>query len=108
MLVHVLAMCSALVTPPQGRRAILTHAAAAAVTLPAFAANAKGADGNESGFIKDIIKEAGGYKLNEEGDAKIYTPKIRVDGAGSKSSLLLMKMPDPGPLSGTHAPSNPD
>lgn len=37
--------------------------------------------------------------INLEGDGKLYTPKARIDGAGSKSSKVLMYMPEPGPQS---------
>ena len=97
----VLTLCSALapLQPSSSRRAVLTHVAAASTLSVPFAASAVGAANDESGFIKDIARVAYGYAANPEGDAAIYTPKARIDGAGSKSSKLLMKMPDPGPLS---------
>ena len=62
-----------------------------------LAAHAKGAI--EGDFIKDLKAAVANYKANEEGDAEIYKPKARIDGAGSKSSKVLMYMNDPGPQS---------
>ena len=71
-------------------------AATAALSIPRVA-HGKGTTGND--FIQDLSGVVSGYEKNEEGDAKIYTPKARVDGAGSKSSLLLVYSPTPGPIS---------
>lgn len=82
-------------TPPGkvDRRTIVSAAAAVAAStfLPA-----------PSHANRDIFADAAKYAtsaVNTEGDAAVYTPKLKVEAGGQKSTRLVMKMPDPGPLS---------
>ena len=51
----------------------------------------------------DVIAAAGSWQqsaaINQEGDGALYKPKARIEAAGSKSTRIGVKMPDPGPLS---------
>jgi len=98
LMTSAIGVCALHSAPTHSRRAVLTNAAAAAVTtsLP-LAAQAKGAI--EGDFIKDLPSAVAKYSVNEEGDAAVYKPKARIEAAGSKSSKVKMYMPDPGPLS---------
>jgi len=57
----------------------------------------------EPSFDKRIEQTCAGYSrspsINTEGDSSVYKPRARIDGAGSKSSLISVRMPEPGPLS---------
>jgi len=76
--------------------------AAVAVTLAPVAAHAAGAI-EDGGFDKRIEQTCEGYSrlpsINSQGESSVYKPRARIDGAGSKSSLISVRMPDPGPLS---------
>jgi hypothetical protein len=45
-------------------------------------------------LASEYVKQA----KNSEGDPALFTPKAVIEGAGVKSSLVKVKMPDPGPL----------
>ena len=53
-------------------------------------------------FARDPLEDASKYSksenVNSQGDAALYTPKAVVEAGGVKSTRLVMKMPDPGPL----------
>ena len=46
----------------------------------------------------DVVGSFSKIAPNTEGDAALYTPKAIIEASGVKSSRLIMKMPDPGPL----------
>lgn len=82
-------------TPPSeilNRRSIVSSAAAvaAATFLPK---QAKAVD-----FL-EVVSKYQAMEKNTNGDAAAYTPKAIVEAGGAKSTRLIMKMPDPGPLS---------
>ena len=78
------------------RAALATAAAVASFTILPHAARAAPYSAEDP--LKNASEYVGSQSKNSEGDAAVFTPKAVIEGAGVKSSLVKVKMPDPGPL----------